>query len=128
MPSRVNLRYRPAPVFKGLPIDCQGATRHFLGLGILAQMPNAAFSTCLRHHAVGDVVPRREECAAFASAPVDLPRPRTNHRNDAVLVDNQGTPPAREPLLRALCTTGGETWLTGRALVHGFDGFCWNIW
>jgi len=33
---------------------------------------------------------------------------------------------AREPLLRALCTTGGETCLTGRALAHGFDGFYWN--
>ena len=38
MPSRVNRRYRPAPVFKALPIDCQGATRHFPGLGILTKI------------------------------------------------------------------------------------------
>src|SRR5215831_13468148 len=41
MPSRMNLRYRPAPVFKGLPIDCQGATRHFPGLGILTKIVQA---------------------------------------------------------------------------------------
>ena len=41
---------------------------------------------------------------------------------------NQRTPPAREPLLRALCTTGGETWVTGRAWVHGFDSFYWNTY
>ena len=41
MPSRVNRRYRPAPVFKTLPIERQDATRHFPGLGIVMKMPNA---------------------------------------------------------------------------------------
>jgi hypothetical protein len=53
MPSRVNRRYRPAPVFKTLPIERQDATRHFPGLGIVTKMPNAAFPAWLRrqyHH------------------------------------------------------------------------------
>lgn len=41
MPRRVNRRYRPAHVFKALPIDCRGTTRHFPGLGILAQIMKA---------------------------------------------------------------------------------------
>jgi hypothetical protein len=45
MPSRVNRRYRPAPVFQTLPIERQDATRHFPGLGILTKMPHSAFSS-----------------------------------------------------------------------------------
>jgi hypothetical protein len=41
MPSRVNRRYRPAPVFQTLPIERQDATRHFPGLGILPNVVDA---------------------------------------------------------------------------------------
>jgi hypothetical protein len=51
-----------------------GTARHFPGLGILAKMPNSAFSPSLRHQDASQLVSRGEQCRATATDPFHLSR------------------------------------------------------
>ena len=56
------------------------AIRHFLGLGILAKMPHAAFEAPIRDEDLGEVVPLRSGSREAVAGVVCLPRPCSHRR------------------------------------------------